>query len=159
MGKISAFKVNHCSLIHPVAFGFQAFTLLDNIILNAASKNTHRNPSAFQTGIGTACHASLETGAYFLSEKFLLWILLPLCRVLTERVISLSQVNDLLNYQAFRQSCNSGLYTSHFFTINYTLSPSEACLSGHTSWNLVCVAWLSLLTCERWQSKNNFQFE
>ena len=60
-GKMSASKLIYYFSIHPAAFRFQASLLPDNITLNPANRRTDQSLSDFQTGIGMAAHATLET--------------------------------------------------------------------------------------------------
>ena len=61
MGKISASKLIFCFSIHPVAYGHQAFSPLDNVTLNTANKKTDQSLSDFQTGIGAEASVTLDT--------------------------------------------------------------------------------------------------
>ena len=57
--KMSASKLVHYFSSHPAAFGFQASTPPDNISLNSANRKADQSLSDFQTGVGTAAHATL----------------------------------------------------------------------------------------------------
>ena len=60
--KMSASKLIHYFSSHPAAFGFQASTPPDNIILNFANRKADESLSLFfQTGVGAAAHATLGT--------------------------------------------------------------------------------------------------
>ena len=59
--KVSASKLIHYFYSHPATFGFQASTPPDNISLNSANRKVHQSLSDFQTGIGAAAHATLDT--------------------------------------------------------------------------------------------------
>ena len=60
-GKMSASKLIHYFSRHPPSFGFQASSPPDNITLNLANKRSYQSLSDFQTGIGAAIHATLDT--------------------------------------------------------------------------------------------------
>ena len=60
-GKISPSKVIHYFSSHPAAFRFQASLSPANISLNPANKKIDMNLSDFQTSIGAAAHANLDT--------------------------------------------------------------------------------------------------
>ena len=59
--KMSASKLIHYFSFHPVAFGFWASTPQDNISLNSANRKVDQSLSDFQTGLGAAAHATLDT--------------------------------------------------------------------------------------------------
>ena len=61
VGKMSAYRLNFYLFIYPAPHGFQASLLPDNIILNPANKKTDKSHFDFQTGIGIAVHATLDT--------------------------------------------------------------------------------------------------
>ena len=46
---------------HPAAFGFWSSTLPDNITMTSANRKADQNLSDFQTGVGAAAHATLDT--------------------------------------------------------------------------------------------------
>ena len=58
---ISASKLIHYFSSHPAAFGFWASTPPDNISLNSANRKADQSLSDFQTGVGAAAHATLDT--------------------------------------------------------------------------------------------------
>ena len=58
--KMSGSKLIHYFSSHPAAFGFQASTPPDNIILNSANRKTDQSLSDFQTGVGAAAHTTLD---------------------------------------------------------------------------------------------------
>ena len=60
-GKMSASKLVHYFSGHPAAFGFWGSLPPNNITLNPANKRTDQAISDFQTGIGTAAYATLDT--------------------------------------------------------------------------------------------------
>ena len=59
--KISASKLICYFSSHPAAFGFRASTSPDNISLNSANRKVDESLSDFQTGLGAAAHATLDT--------------------------------------------------------------------------------------------------
>ena len=60
--KMSASKLIHYFSSHPAAFGFGASTPPDNISLNSANRKVDSvSLSDFQTGVGAAAHATLDT--------------------------------------------------------------------------------------------------
>ena len=59
--KMSASKLIHYFSSHPAAFGFWASTPPDNISLNSANRKADQSLSDFQTGVGAAAHATLDT--------------------------------------------------------------------------------------------------
>ena len=59
--KISASKLIHYFSSHPAAFGFWASTPPDNISLNSANRKADQSLWDFQTGVGAAAHATLDT--------------------------------------------------------------------------------------------------
>ena len=58
--KMSASKLIHYFSSHPAAFGFWASTPPDNITLNSGNRKADQSLSVFQTGVGTATHATLD---------------------------------------------------------------------------------------------------
>ena len=59
--KMSASKLIHYFSRHPAAFRFWASTPPDNISLNLANRKVDQSLSDFQTGLGAAAHATLDT--------------------------------------------------------------------------------------------------
>ena len=59
--KMLASKLIRYFSSHPAAFGFWASTPPDNITLNSANRKADQSLSHFQTGVGTAAHATLDT--------------------------------------------------------------------------------------------------
>ena len=59
--KMSASKLIHYFYSHPAAFGFWASTPPDSISLNSANRKVDQSLSDFQTGLGAAAHATLDT--------------------------------------------------------------------------------------------------
>ena len=59
--KMSASKLIHYFSSHLAAFGFMASTPPDNITLNSANRKPDQSLSDFQTSVGAAAHATLDT--------------------------------------------------------------------------------------------------
>ena len=59
--KMSASKLIHFFSSHPAAFGLQSSTPPDNITFTPANRKADQSLSKFQTGIGAAAHATLNT--------------------------------------------------------------------------------------------------
>ena len=59
--KMLASKLIHYFSSHPAAFGFQASTPPVNISENSANRKADQSLSDFQTGVGAAAHATLDT--------------------------------------------------------------------------------------------------
>ena len=59
--KMSASKLIHYFSSHPAAFGFWSSTPTDNISLNSANWKADQSVLDFQTGLGAAAHATLDT--------------------------------------------------------------------------------------------------
>ena len=59
--KMSTSKLIHYFSSHPAAFGFWASTPPDNISLNSVNRKVDQSFSDFQTGVGAAAHATLDT--------------------------------------------------------------------------------------------------
>ena len=94
--KMSASKLIYHFSSHPAAFGFWASTPPDNISLNSANRNADQSLSDFQTGVGAAAHATLDTEQLISS----LWVaLVDTLSSLPEAegdVIPVSEVHELL---------------------------------------------------------------
>ena len=58
--KMSASKLIHYFSSHPAAIGFWSSTPPDNTTLTPANRKADQSLSEFQTGIGTATHATLD---------------------------------------------------------------------------------------------------
>ena len=88
--KMSASKLIHYFSSHPAALGVQASTPPDTITLNSANRKADQSLSDFQTGVGTAAHATLDMEQ--LTSHF--WVaLLPEAE---GGVIPVSEVRELL---------------------------------------------------------------
>ena len=59
--KMSASKLICCFSSHHAAFEFQSFTPPGNVTLTPANRKVDHSLSEFQTGIGSAAHATLDT--------------------------------------------------------------------------------------------------
>ena len=94
--KMLASKLIHYFSSHPAAFGFGASTPPDNITLNSANRKADQSLSDFQTGVGAAAHATLDT------EQLICCIWVALVDTPSslpkaeEGVISVSEVCELL---------------------------------------------------------------
>ena len=75
--KMSASKLIRYFSSHPAAFGFWASTPPDNISLNSANRKVDQSLSDFQTGLGAAAHATLDTEYSFLISRLPWLILFP----------------------------------------------------------------------------------
>ena len=60
--RMSASKLFHYFSSHPATFRFQSSTPTDNITLSSANRKADQSLFEFQTGIGAAAHATLDTG-------------------------------------------------------------------------------------------------
>ena len=58
---MSASKLIHYFSSHPAAFRFQPFTPPDDITWTSANGKADQNLPDFQTGVGAAAHATLDT--------------------------------------------------------------------------------------------------
>ena len=63
--KMSASKLINYFSSHPAAFGFWASTPPGNITSNFANRKADQSPSDFQTSVGAAAHATLDTEHLF----------------------------------------------------------------------------------------------
>ena len=59
--QMSVSKLIHYFSSYPAAFGLQASSPPDNMTLNNMTKKTNLRLSDFQTGVGAAAHATLDT--------------------------------------------------------------------------------------------------
>ena len=160
--KMLASKLIHYFSSHPAAFGFQASTPPDNISLNSANRKVDQSLSYFQTGVGVAAHATLDT------EQLIscLWVaLVDTLSSLPEAegdVIPMSEVHALLLWihvildkAVSKPVGNSGHILAHllnsvsrqhdevwasqfpfFHSLKEVIPPSEVCLYGHINWSL-----------------------
>ena len=94
--KMSASKLICYFSSHPAAFGFQAFTPPDNISLNSANRKADQSLSDFQTGIGAAAHATLDTEPLILHLQVALIDALSSLPEAEGGVLPVSEVCELL---------------------------------------------------------------
>ena len=91
-----ASKLIHYFSSLPAAFGFWACTPPDNISLNSANRKADQSLSDFQTGVGAAAHATLDT------EQLISHLQISLVDTLSSLpeaegdVIPVSEVHELL---------------------------------------------------------------
>ena len=94
--KRSTFKLIHYISSNPAAFGFWFFTQPDIITLTSANRKANQNLSDFQTGVGAAADATLDT------EHLISYLIVALIDTLSSLpnseggVIPLSEVSELL---------------------------------------------------------------
>ena len=93
---MSASKLIHYLSSHPAAFGFWASTPPDNITLNSINRKTVQSFSDFQTGVGAAAHATLDTEQLIPFLWVALVYTLSLLPKAEEDVIPVSEVCELL---------------------------------------------------------------
>ena len=85
-----------------MAFEFQVSSPLDNITLNVAIKKTDQSLSELQTGIGAGAHDTLDAGQLISHTRTALTQLLPLYKVLMERLFWFQKcMNDLQRFMSF----------------------------------------------------------
>ena len=94
--KMSASKLIHYFSSHPAAFGFQASTPPDNISLNSANRKVDQSLSDFQTGLGAAAHATLDTEQLISHLQVALVDTLSSLPEAEGDVIPVSEVHELL---------------------------------------------------------------
>ena len=98
---MSASKLIHLFSSHPATFGFQVSTPPDNITLNSANRKADQSLSDFQTGVGAAAHATLDT-EQLISHLVHLLILFPHCLRLREMLyLYLKCMNYFSGFMAF----------------------------------------------------------
>ena len=147
---------------HPAAFGFQASTPPDNISLNSANRKADQSLSDFQTGIGAAAHATLDTEQLIshlqvalvdtfsslpeaegdvipVSEvhELLLWIHGILDKAVSKQVGNSAHILAHLFNSVFRQ--HGEVWASQFpflHSLKEVIPPSEVCLYGYINWCL-----------------------
>ena len=155
VGKISASTLIHYFSIHQAAFGYQAFSPLDNIPLNTANNKIDQCLSDIQTGIGTVGHTTLDT-AQLISET------IASLQGSEREVIPASEVHQLVtNISGILGNALSKWFGNEACILAYllimllgsfvgygalqlpflhnfrdTFSPSEACLYGHINWSV-----------------------
>ena len=94
--KMSASKLIHYFSSHPAAFGFWASTPPDNISLNLANRKVDQSLSDFQTGLGAAAHATLDTEQLISHLQVALVDTLSSLPEAEGDVIPVSEVHELL---------------------------------------------------------------
>ena len=161
--KMSVSKLIRYFSSHPAAFGFQASTPQDNISLNSANRKVDQSLSDFQTGLGAAAHATLDT-EQLISHLQVALVDTPSSLPEAEGdVIPVSEVRELLLWihgildkAVSKQVGNSACILAHLFnsvswqhrevwasqfpflhSLKEVVPPSEACLYGHINWSLV----------------------
>ena len=92
--KISASKLIHYFSSHPAAFGFQSSTPSDNITLSSANRKADESLSDFQTGVGAAAHATLDTEQLISCFRFALLDTLSSMPDSEGGIIPVSEVHD-----------------------------------------------------------------
>ena len=81
---------------HPAAFGFQLSTPLDNITLSSANRKADQSLSDFQTGVGAAAYATLDTEQLISHLRVDLLDTLSYLPDSEGGIIPVSEVHDLL---------------------------------------------------------------
>ena len=94
-------RCQHLKLIsyfssHPAAFGFWASTPPDNITLNSANRKADQSLSDFQTGVGAAAYATLDTEQLICHFRVALVDTLSSLPDAEGGVIPVSEVHELL---------------------------------------------------------------
>ena len=159
---MSASKLIHYFSSHLVAFGFWASNPPDNITLNSANRKADQSLSDFQTGVGAAVHATLDTeqlishlrvaigdtlsslpeaegGVIPVSE---VCKLLPRIHNILDKAVSKWVGNSacILAYlfnSVSRQCCEFWASQFSFLHSLWEMTPpSEACLYGCINWSL-----------------------
>ena len=140
---------------HPGAFGFWASTPPDNISLNSANRKADQSLLDFQTGVGAAAHATLET------EQLICHLQVALVDTLSSlpkaegdvtpvsEVCELLHIHGILDKVVSKRVGNSACILAHLFnsvsrlchevrtsqfpflhSLKEVIPPSEACLYG-----------------------------
>ena len=81
---------------HPAAFRFKASTVPDNITFNSANRKADQSLSDFQTGVGAAAPATLDTEQLISCLWIALGDTLSSLPEAEEGVIPVSEVHELL---------------------------------------------------------------
>ena len=147
---------------HPAAFRLWSSTPPDNTTLTPANRKADQNLSEFQTAIGSAAHATLET------EHLISHLEVALVNTLSSLPNSeggiipvpevhelLPKAHDILDNAVFKWVQNSACILAYVFnsvsrqcheiwasqfplihSLKYVIPPSEACLYGHINWSL-----------------------
>ena len=152
--KMSTSKLIHYFSSHPAAFGFWASTPPDNIRLNSANRKVDQSLSDFQTGLGAAAHATLDTEQLISHLQVALVDILSSLPEAEGDVIPVSevcelllQIHGILDKAVSKRVGNSAHILAHLFnsvsilipflhSLKEVIPPSEACLYGHINWSL-----------------------
>ena len=160
--KMSASKLICYFSSHPAAFGFQASTPPDSISLNSPHRKVDQSFPDFQTGLGAAAHATLDTEQLISHLQVALVDTLSSLPKAEGDVIPVSEVCELLLWihgildkAVSKQVGNSAHILVHLFNSvsrqcwevwasqfpflhshKEVIPPSEACLNGHINWSL-----------------------
>ena len=163
--KMSASKLIHYFSSHPAASVFWASTPPDNISLNSANRKADQSLSDFQTGLGAAAHATLDTEQLISHLQVVLVDTLSSLPEAEGDVIPVSEVHELLLWihgildkAVSKQVGNSACIPAHLFnsvsrqycevwssqfpflhSLKEVIPPSEACLYGHSNWSVAQV--------------------
>ena len=147
---------------HPAAFGFKASTPPDNTSLNFANRKVDQFLSSFQTVLGAAAHATLDTKQLISLLQVALVDTLSSLPEAEGDVIPVSEVCELLlricgilDKAVSKQVGNSACILAHLFnsvsrqceevwvsqfpslhSLKEVIPPSEACLYAHINWSL-----------------------
>ena len=102
---------------HLAVFGFQASSVPHNIPPNPANKKNDQSLSDFQTGIGAAAHATLNTEGLISDTRATIVETVALCRILIEGLFQLQKcMNYLLRFMTFwTVLCIKGLVIQPIF--------------------------------------------
>ena len=169
--KLSASMLIYYFSSHPATFGFWASTPPDNITLISANREADKSLSDFQTGVGAAAHATLDTeqlishlqvtlvdtlsllpnaegGVIPVSEvhELLLKIYDNLDKAVSKQVGHLAHILAYLFNSVSMQHCE--VLASQFpflHSLRDVIPPSEACLNGCINWSLAQALSLFLL--------------
>ena len=160
--KMSASKLIHYFSSHLAAFGFQSCTPPDNITMTSANKKADQNLSDFQTGVGAAAYATLDTVQLISCHRVALVNTLSSPPDPEEGIIPVSKVHelllkvhDILDNAVSKQVGNSAHVSAHVFNSvsrqhcevwasqfsflhshKDVIPASEACLYDHINWSL-----------------------
>ena len=130
--KMAASKLIHYFSSHPAAFVFQSSTPPNNISLTSANRKADQSLSEFQTGIGAATHAALDTEQLISHLRLPLLILFPLYPILRETLylcpecMNASQSSLPSGQCCVQMSCKLSLY----FSTCLVLFPGSTVRSG-----------------------------
>ena len=141
---------------HPEGFRFHSSTPPDNITFTFSNRKADQFLSDFQTGVGAAAYATLDTEQLFFHLRVSLLILFPLYLILRESLyLCLKYMNCFSRFMTFwTMLCfilfpgsimRSGLHSSLLHNLRNVIPSSEACLYGHINLSLVQVQQQSSL--------------